>query len=98
MTAPARRRKRAADEDDWQPGLVPAPGLLLDWRHHRHWDRWQERPCALCRRPTYMRSHVGEAAHKTCAEAWISNHPAEARKGRFASDKTKSSNSTDDHA
>lgn len=98
MSAPARRRKPAPGEDDWRPGLVPAPGLLLDWRDPRHYDRWQERPCALCRKPTHMRSHFGEAAHKTCAESWINAHPAEARKGRFASDKAKNSKTDDDHA
>ncbi|MGC4984682.1 hypothetical protein ACLQ18_29245 [Streptomyces sp. DT193] len=46
-----------------------------------------------------MRSHFGEAAHKTCAEAWISANPTEARLGRFASDtQPKRARDNDDHA
>ncbi|MEV6731385.1 hypothetical protein [Streptomyces sp. NPDC051364] len=29
-------------------GPDPAPGGLLDWRDSQHFDRWQDRPCALC--------------------------------------------------
>ncbi|WP_157877336.1 hypothetical protein [Streptomyces odonnellii] len=32
----------------WEPGLIPAPGGLLDWRDNQHFDRWQDRPCVLC--------------------------------------------------
>ena len=32
-----------------------------------------------------MRSHYGEPVHKTCATAWITTHPTEARLERFAS-------------
>ncbi|MFE7854430.1 hypothetical protein [Streptomyces sp. NPDC057403] len=35
-----------------------------------------------------MRSHSGEPVHKACAEDWITAHPLEARRGRFASDLT----------
>ncbi|MFH9016568.1 hypothetical protein ACH4C6_35305 [Streptomyces sp. NPDC017943] len=45
-----------------------------------------------------MRSHAGEAVHKTCAEAWITAHPTESRLGRFASDLRSKSKGDDDHA
>jgi hypothetical protein len=46
-----------------------------------------------------MRSHYGEPVHKTCAEDWITNRPAEARLGRFASDvKPRGGKANDDHA
>ncbi|MET7853101.1 hypothetical protein ABZT48_33825 [Streptomyces avermitilis] len=83
MSAPARRRSRTPL---WEPGPIPAPGGLLDWRDARHFDRWQDLPCALCEQPTPMRSHHGEPVHKTCAEDWISSNPTQARLGRFASD------------
>ncbi|MEV0185850.1 hypothetical protein AB0I54_42280 [Streptomyces sp. NPDC050625] len=70
----------------WEPGCVPAPGGLLDWRDGRHFDRWQDLPCALCSHPTPMRSHHGEPVHKACAEDWITANPVKARTGRFASD------------
>ncbi|WP_103510167.1 hypothetical protein [Streptomyces sp. SM13] len=54
-----------------EPGLIPAPANLLDWRDGSHFDRWQDHPCALCDLPTPMRSHTGEPVHKSCAEAWI---------------------------
>lgn len=89
-----RRRKRPL----WEPGLIPAPGSLLDWRDARHFDRWQDLPCVLCERPTPMRSHYGEPAHKTCAEDWITRHPTESRLGRFASDTQPKRQNSDDHA
>jgi hypothetical protein len=75
-----------AKKPDFEPGLIPAPGRGLDWRDARHFDRWQDLPCALCGKPTPMRSHDGEPAHKSCAESWIAANPTEARRGRFASD------------
>ncbi|MFF4983774.1 hypothetical protein ACFY3O_27445 [Streptomyces sp. NPDC001046] len=45
-----------------------------------------------------MRSHAGEAVHKTCAEAWITAHPTESRLGRFASDLRSKSKGDDEHA
>lgn len=33
-----------------------------------------------------MRSHAGEPVHKACVEGWITAHPVEARRERFASD------------
>ncbi|MDX3458798.1 hypothetical protein PV396_43945 [Streptomyces sp. ME02-8801-2C] len=75
------------EKPPFEPGLIPAPGALLDWRDNQHFDRWQDRPCALCEQPTPMRSHDGEPVHKTCAEDWISQNPSEARRlGWFASD------------
>ncbi|MEU5971992.1 hypothetical protein [Streptomyces globisporus] len=81
-----------------EPGLIPAPGNLLDWRDASHFDRWQDRPCARCDQPTPMRSHTGEPVHKSCAEAWIAANPAEARLGRFASDAQAGRRRGDDHA
>ncbi|MET7920352.1 hypothetical protein ABZU45_31720 [Streptomyces avermitilis] len=96
MSAPARRRSRAPL---WEPGLIPAPGGLLDWRDARHFDRWQDLPCVLCEQPTPMRSHHGESVHKTCVEDWISANPTQARLGRFASDaQPKGGKDYDDHA
>ncbi|MEW9513859.1 hypothetical protein [Streptomyces bacillaris] len=88
------RNKKPAVE----PGLVPAPGNLLDWRDGSHFDRWEDRPCALCDQPTPMRSHAGEPVHKSCAEAWIAANPGEARLGRFASDAQAGRRRGDDHA
>nr|WP_217236840.1 hypothetical protein [Streptomyces sp. AC555_RSS877] len=82
----------------WEPGLVPAPGCLLDWRDGRHFDRWQDLPCVLCTQPTPMRSHYSEPVHKTCAEDWITAHPTEARLGRFASDVQPKRKRDDNHA
>ncbi|MGW1438667.1 hypothetical protein ACWD7M_25915 [Streptomyces griseus] len=81
-----------------EPGLVPVLGNLLDWRDGSHFDRWEDRPCALCDRPTPMRSHAGEPVHKSCAEAWIAANPTEARLGRFASDAQAGRRCGDDHA
>lgn len=88
------RNKKASVE----PGLIPAPGGLLDWRDAQHFDRWQDRPCALCDQPTPMRSHAGEPVHKSCAESWLAAHPTEARLGRFASDVQAGRRRGDDHA
>ncbi|MFH8692666.1 hypothetical protein ACH4EC_38175 [Streptomyces anulatus] len=81
-----------------EPGLIPAPGGLLDWRDAQHFDRWQDRPCAQCDQPTLMRSHTGEPVHKTCADSWIAANPTEARLGRFASDVQAGRCRGDDHA
>ncbi|MFH8470324.1 hypothetical protein [Streptomyces sp. NPDC017991] len=92
---------RGRKAEPFEPGLVPAPGGFLDWRDGRHFDRWQDRPCALCTKPTPMRSHRDEPVHKVCAEAWITANPVKARQGRFASDpqpKRSRSKADDDHA
>ncbi|MFG3398599.1 hypothetical protein [Streptomyces parvus] len=81
-----------------EPGLIPAPGGLLDWRDGSHFDRWQDHPCALCDQPTPMRSHTGEPVHKSCAETWIAANPVEARLGRFASDAHAARRRGHDHA
>lgn len=57
---------RSSKKPLWEPGLIPVPGGLLDWRDNQHFDRWQDRPCALCDKPTPMRSHYGEPVHKVC--------------------------------
>ncbi len=88
-------------ESPFEPGLIPAPGGLLEWRDARHFDRWRDLPCVLCGRPTPMRSHSEEPVHKVCAESWLAANPVEARLGRFASDtkpKPKSQGQGDDHA
>ncbi|MGR8012262.1 hypothetical protein [Streptomyces sp. A5-4] len=90
-------RKRAR-EPLWEPGLIPLPGGLLDWRDARHYDRWQHRPCALCEKPTPLRSHAGEPSHKFCAESWIAANPTEARLGRFASDTQPKRRRDDNHS
>ncbi|MEV5605755.1 hypothetical protein AB0L33_30395 [Streptomyces sp. NPDC052299] len=82
----------------WEPGLVPPPGGLLDWRDSKHYDHHHTRPCALCGHSTPLRSHSGEPAHKACAESWISEHPTEARLGRFASDVQPKRQRDDNHA
>ncbi|WP_030592892.1 hypothetical protein [Streptomyces anulatus] len=82
----------------FEPGLIPAPGGLLDWRDSQHYDHWQMRPCALCEQPTPLRSHSGEPSHKSCAESWIAANPTEARLGRFASDTQPKSRRDDHHA
>jgi hypothetical protein len=87
---PAPRRSTG-----WEPGPVPEPGSLLDWRDGRHY-RW-DAPCTLCGTATPLRSHAGEAVHKTCAEAWIAAHPTESRLGRFTSD-PRPKRGDDDHA
>ncbi|WAU82491.1 hypothetical protein O1Q96_23750 [Streptomyces sp. Qhu-G9] len=90
---------RARKAPVWEPGLIPAPGDLLDWRDGRHFDRWQDLPCVLCTKPTPMRSHRSEPVHKTCAESWIATNPAKARQGRFASDvQPKHGKASIDHA
>jgi hypothetical protein len=95
------RTGRKKEKPPFEPGLIPAPGALLDWRDSQHFDGWQDRPCALCGQPTPMRSHSEEPVHKACAEDWITANPVEARLGRFASDakpKPKSKGQGDDHA
>ncbi|MGW3491368.1 hypothetical protein [Streptomyces sp. NPDC001054] len=85
----------------WEPGLIPAPGALLDWRDARHHDARTAYPCTLCGHPTHLRSHTGEPAHKTCAETWIATHYPEARRtARFASDPApaRRSHADTDHA
>ncbi|GAA2947549.1 MULTISPECIES: hypothetical protein [Streptomyces] len=63
---------------------------LLDWHDGRHFA-WPER-CVLCRKTTPLRSHAGEAVHKTCAELWNARNPGETR---FVSDPPKSGKSKD---
>uniref|UniRef100_UPI002F91BDC2 hypothetical protein n=1 Tax=Streptomyces sp. NBC_01562 TaxID=2975879 RepID=UPI002F91BDC2 len=93
------RTGRKKEKPPFEPGLIPVPGALLDWRDSQHFDRWQDRPCALCGQSTPMRSHSGEPVHKACAEDWITANPVEARRGRFASDaKPKSKGQGEDHA
>ncbi|MFE7077251.1 hypothetical protein ACFU96_44920 [Streptomyces sp. NPDC057620] len=87
---------RARTPEPFEPGLIPAPGELLVWKHHEHFDRWRDLPCVLCTKATPMRSHRGEPVHKVCAEGWIAAHPVQAREGRFASDISRKRGKTDD--
>ncbi|MEU5298004.1 hypothetical protein [Streptomyces umbrinus] len=90
---------QARKPEPFEPGLVPAPGELLVWKHHQHFDRWRDLPCVLCELDTPMRSHHGEPVHKACAEEWITANPVKARQGRFASDaQPKRGRAADDHA
>ncbi|SOD67095.1 hypothetical protein SAMN06297387_12863 [Streptomyces zhaozhouensis] len=68
---------------------------LLVWRDASHYDHRGPRPCTICHRPTPLRSHRGEPAHKTCAETWAAAHPNEIR---FISDATTNRRDADDHA
>ncbi|MGW6404236.1 hypothetical protein [Streptomyces sp. NPDC055134] len=52
---------------------------VLDWHDAQHFDRTRDLPCALCRRPTPMRSHQQEPVHKVCAEDWNDQHPGAPR-------------------
>ncbi|MET8039193.1 hypothetical protein [Streptomyces sp. NPDC005345] len=74
MSVPALGEARR-DADDWQLGLVPAPGLLLGWTDPRHYGRWRERPCVPCGKPTPMRSHLAEAAYKDLRRSLDQRHP-----------------------
>ncbi|MEU1600452.1 hypothetical protein ABZ468_48825 [Streptomyces sp. NPDC005708] len=89
-----RRRRKLL----WEPGCIPAPGGLLEWRDSRHFDRWQELPCVLCKWLTPMRSHYEKPVQKACAEAWIAANSTGARLGRFASDIQPKSSRDNDHA
>ncbi|MFI8194700.1 hypothetical protein ACIF8T_39385 [Streptomyces sp. NPDC085946] len=92
------KRTQGSRKPLFEPGFIPPPGGLLDWRDARHFDRWQDLPYVLCQRPTPMRSHHGEPVHKACAETWIAANPTEARLGRFASDLQSKRRHDDDHA
>ncbi|MET9409539.1 hypothetical protein ABZX90_27800 [Streptomyces sp. NPDC002935] len=48
---------------------------LLIWCEALHFDRFEDLPCVLCRKPTPMRSHTDEPVHKVCAEQWNHTHP-----------------------
>ncbi|MEW5627225.1 hypothetical protein AB1388_11730 [Streptomyces hydrogenans] len=74
-----RRRPAPAPPE---PPAAPVP--LLDWRDGAHFA-WPER-CVLCQRTAPLRSHAGEAVHKTCAELWNARNPGETR---FVSDPPK---------
>lgn len=58
---PSRRPQQRPDP--------PSVGLL-DWRDSRHWSE-QARPCRYCKEPTNLRDSDRKPAHKTCAEAAI---------------------------
>ncbi|MFE5511602.1 hypothetical protein ACFQ9J_13415 [Streptomyces sp. NPDC056529] len=53
---------------------------LLDWGDACHFDHIRNRPCALCGKPTPVRSHAGEPVHKVCAETWNAANPGESRR------------------
>ncbi|MFI6125360.1 hypothetical protein ACIBCU_37560 [Streptomyces sp. NPDC051064] len=72
---------------------MPGQPVLLAWRASLQFRR--DAPCVLCRKPTPLRSHAGEAVHKVCAEDWNTRHPGEAR---FGSDARPRRRTDDDHA
>ncbi|MFB7896119.1 DUF4031 domain-containing protein [Streptomyces xiamenensis] len=78
----ARRRtpSRAA-----APRPAAQAAIALDWGDRSHFDHSGDKPCVLCPKLTPLRSHRGEAVHKTCAETWLSQHPGDTR---FVSDGT----------
>jgi hypothetical protein len=77
-------RRRAATRKQNQA----VPGLLV-WRDQRHYDHRGDRPCVLCGKPTALRSHKDEPAHKVCAEAWNADHPGETRYVSDAAPRTR---------
>ncbi|MFE9222791.1 hypothetical protein ACFYN3_41780 [Streptomyces lavendulae] len=72
------------------PETPAAPVRLPDWPDKTHFA-WPER-CVLCRKTTPLRSHDGEAEHKTFAELWNAEHPGETQ---FVSDPPKSGKGKD---
>ncbi|WP_432161077.1 hypothetical protein [Streptomyces sp. NRRL F-5630] len=47
---------------------------LLNWRSAEHYDHNGDKPCAICTKPTPLRSDRGKPVHKVCAEEWIEAH------------------------
>ncbi|WP_405187293.1 hypothetical protein OG582_39505 (plasmid) [Streptomyces anulatus] len=88
----ARNRKQPVE-----PGLIPAPGELLDWRDSQHFDRWQDQPARCASNPRRCASTPRNPS-KACAESWIAANPVEARRGRFASDSQPKSRHENNHA
>lgn len=87
----ARRARRSS-------GAPAARPVLLNWRDSSF--RWDE-PCVLCEKPTPLRSHDGEAVHKTCAETWNAAHSEKAIESRFVSDpepRRRTRDASGDHA
>jgi hypothetical protein len=48
---------------------------LLNWRSPQHFDHRGDCSCTQCGKPTPLRSHDGEPAHKVCAEDWNDHNP-----------------------
>ncbi|WP_176737987.1 hypothetical protein [Micromonospora inyonensis] len=48
-----------------------AQPTVLDWRHCTVGD---PEPCVICGKPAISRSPKGVPCHKTCAEAWNTEH------------------------
>ncbi|MGW0681799.1 hypothetical protein ACWD2L_00355 [Streptomyces sp. NPDC002754] len=65
------RRERRTGQDAY------IPGNLLDWTDHTHWAR-TEKPCRYCGESTQLRDSRRAPAHKTCAEAALTERAAEA--------------------
>ncbi len=66
-----RRRRAPPTEPEYRPGT------LLDWRDSSHWSS-REKPCRYCGGPTQLRDSKRSPAHKTCAEAALTEQAAEA--------------------
>ncbi|MGY1578513.1 hypothetical protein [Streptomyces sp. MN13] len=47
---------------------------FLDWRSSEHFDHFGDKPCAICIKPTPLRSDRGKPVHKVCAEQWTDEH------------------------
>ncbi|NEA82726.1 hypothetical protein G3I30_27550 [Actinospica acidiphila] len=52
---------------------------VLNWTSSQHYDHNGDCPCTQCGKPTPMRSHDGEPAHKVCAEDWNDRNPGAPR-------------------
>ncbi|MGW1039857.1 hypothetical protein [Streptomyces sp. NPDC002547] len=69
-----RRGQRRAPPTE--PEYVP--GSLLDWRNSEiHWSS-RQLPCRYCGEPTNLRDSKHKPAHKTCAEAALTQQAEEA--------------------
>lgn len=60
-----------------RPGPVFRPGQLLDWTTPGHWS-WTAKQCRYCPGTTHLRDSGRHPAHKTCAEAALTQQQAEA--------------------
>lgn len=71
MTGARRRRAPTKPVPDY------VPGTLLNWNDSRHWDYTGPQPCRYCEIPTQLRDSTGKHAHKTCAEAALTQQAAD---------------------
>lgn len=84
---PATRADACAETVNGRRTGRTGPHLpATNWRGGMHFSHWGGEPCVLCGNPTPLRSHAGEAVHRTCAEDWNAARPEKAIEGRFVSD------------